>query len=149
MKTPMRSFQALAIGGPERIEFTQIDLPEPGDDQVLIDVRACGICGSDLRLYRQGEMDSAFFGHEFSGKVVSVGTAIEDFKVGDRIAAGLARACGHCEPCQRGFPNYCVLSKNQFYPGGFAQYCLVSCTQGFRPIVKIPDRARRYQGYPL
>jgi 2-desacetyl-2-hydroxyethyl bacteriochlorophyllide A dehydrogenase len=139
MNTAMRSCEALAVRGPERVEFARVELPEPGPDQVLIEVSACGICGSDLRLYRQGEMEAAFFGHEFSGKVVSVGTGVEDFKTGDRIAAGLARACGHCEPCQRGFPNYCVLSTNQFYPGGFAQFCLVSCAQDFRPIIRIPD----------
>ncbi len=139
MKTAMRSCEALAIRGPELVEFVRVDMPEPGQDQVLIEVSACGICGSDLRPYRQGEMKYEFFGHEFSGKVVSVGKNVEDFKIGDRIAAGLEQACGHCEPCQRGFPNYCVLSANQFYPGGFAQYSLVNCAQGFRPIIKIPD----------
>jgi len=139
MKAPVRSFEALAVRGPERVEFARVELPEPGPDQVLIEVSACGICGSDLRLYREGEMEAAFFGHEFSGRVVSVGSGVEDFKTGDRVAAGLARACGICEPCQRGFPNYCVSSANQFYPGGFAQYCLANCAQGFKPIIRIPD----------
>ncbi|MCF8159882.1 MAG: alcohol dehydrogenase catalytic domain-containing protein [Polaromonas sp.] len=139
MNTAVRSCEALTILGPERVEFARVDVPEPGQDQVLIEVSACGICGSDLRLYRQGEMEPAFFGHEFSGKVVSVGKGVEDFKIGDRIAAGLAHACGHCEPCQRGFPNYCLVSANQYNPGGFAQYSLANCAQGFRPIIKIPD----------
>lgn len=139
MNTTMQSCKVLAVRGPGQVEFRKLDLPEPGPDQVLVEVSACGICGSDLRIYRQGETESSFFGHEFSGKVVSVGSGVEDFKAGDRIAAGLARACGHCEACQRGLPNYCVLSTNQFYPGGFAQYCLVSCAEGFRPIIKIPD----------
>jgi threonine dehydrogenase-like Zn-dependent dehydrogenase len=139
MNLAVRSCEALGIRGPGQVEFGKLDLPEPGPDQVLVEVSACGICGSDLRLYREGEMESAFFGHEFSGKVVSVGSGVGDFKTGDRIAAGLARACGHCEPCQRGLPNYCVLSAKQFYPGGFAQYCLVSCADGFRPIIRIPD----------
>ena len=139
MKNQTRSFQALTIGGPERVEYVHLRIPEPQADQVLVEVRACGICGSDLRLYRQGEIDSAFFGHEFSGTVVAVGSNIADYHPGDRISAGLSSGCGTCEPCNRGLPNFCRRSQNQFHPGGFAEFCMVTCAEGFRPIVRIPD----------
>jgi L-iditol 2-dehydrogenase len=134
-----KSIQALTISGPEHVEFVQMEIPEPQADQILVGVRACGICGSDLRQYRHGKIDSAFFGHEFSGTVVATGANITDFQPGDRIAAGLSKGCGYCESCKRGFPNFCPRSKNQFSPGGFSEFCLVTCEKDFRPIVKIPD----------
>ncbi|MFA6508417.1 MAG: alcohol dehydrogenase catalytic domain-containing protein [Treponemataceae bacterium] len=131
--------KALTISGPERVDLIDIQIPQPRGDQVLVKVWACGICGSDLRSYRRGSLDFPFFGHEFSGTVVVVGTDIEDFHPGDRVAAGLFRGCGVCEPCSRGFPNFCPQTQHQFHPGGFAEFCLVTCAEAYRPIAKIPD----------
>jgi threonine dehydrogenase-like Zn-dependent dehydrogenase len=134
-----RETMALRISGAEELGPVRLQLPEPRDDQLLVEVRACGVCGSDLRPYRRGVQEIPFFGHEFSGTVCSVGAAIGDFRPGDRVTSGLARGCGVCTPCIRGFPNFCVQAQRAFHPGGFAERCLVSCTSGCRPLARIPD----------
>jgi threonine dehydrogenase-like Zn-dependent dehydrogenase len=132
------SCQALAITGPGRVALVRVPLPELRADQLLVQVSACGICGSDLRPYRSGQSDLPFFGHEFSGTVVAAGAELQDFSVGDRVAAGLSRGCGRCQPCLRGLPHFCQQAQGQFQPGGFADLCLVTCAGGFRPVAKIP-----------
>jgi threonine dehydrogenase-like Zn-dependent dehydrogenase len=139
MSAERRGNRALRIAGPERLEFATGEIGEPGPDQVLVQVSACGICGSDLRPYRNGLLDLPFFGHEFSGFVRSAGSGIADFDPGDRVASGLARGCGACEACLRGHPNYCEKTRGHYSPGGFAEYCLVTCAGGARPLIKIPD----------
>ena len=131
--------RTLRIRGPELLEFIDRTIAEPEANQVLVEVSACGICGSDLRPYRKGELDFPYFGHEFSGIVAAVGGEIGDFHPGDRVASGLALGCGSCDPCLRGFPNFCERARDQFLPGGFAKYCLVTCAEGCRPLIGIPD----------
>jgi hypothetical protein len=92
--------------------------PKIGPDQVLIEVQACGICGSDMHFYETDQQDymlypgltkfPAIIGHEFSGKVVEVGKAVTDLKVGDPVTVEEMIWCGYCTPCRNGFPNHCV-----------------------------------------
>ncbi|MEW5816616.1 MAG: alcohol dehydrogenase catalytic domain-containing protein [Spirochaetota bacterium] len=133
------TFSALRISGPEHLEFyTRRQRPLQASE-VLVEVHACGICGSDLRLYRNGIKDFPYFGHEFSGTVVETGKDIEDFHAGDRITTGLFQGCGNCEPCRMGFENFCLTAQSTFFPGGFSQYCVIKCAGNFRSITKIPD----------
>lgn len=140
------SSKGLILRGPEQVELFDCAVDPPGPNQVLVKVSACGICGSDLRPYYQGKIDTTYFGHEFSGSVIALGSDIDDFHTGDRVASGLASGCGKCAACSRGLPNYCEYSRNQFIPGGFSEYCLVTCAEGCRPLIRLPDTLDDFRG---
>jgi D-arabinitol dehydrogenase (NADP+) len=117
----------------------EIPVPEPGPDQVVIQVKSCGICKTDVHVH-QGDFSARFpltTGHEFSGVVAAVGSQVADFAVGDRVTADNASLCGYCYYCRRDQPLYC----ENFYslgvngPGGLAEYVLV----GHDKVFKIPD----------
>lgn len=83
--------------------------PTPGPDDVLIAVRAAGICGTDLHIFK-GEYEARYPlipGHEFSGVVAAVGANVTRFKVGDRVTADPNIPCNRCIACQRGEANQC------------------------------------------
>jgi threonine dehydrogenase-like Zn-dependent dehydrogenase len=99
--------------------FSIVDLPTPGlqPDEVLIEVRACGICGSDVHLYERDPDGYMVYpglvaapvvtGHEFSGVVVAVGSAVADLRPGDAVCAEEIAWCGSCHSCRSGLFNYC------------------------------------------
>jgi hypothetical protein len=106
--------------------------PEPGPHDVVIEVQACGVCGSDMHFYETDDDDYILYpglthfptilGHEFSGKVVEVGNAVESLAVGSMVTAEEMIWCGRCIPCRNGFPNHCTnLEEIGFtIPGAFA-----------------------------
>jgi threonine dehydrogenase-like Zn-dependent dehydrogenase len=99
--------------------FTLRNLPEPdvGPDEVLIRVRACGICGSDVHVYERDADGYMLYpgmiglpivtGHEFAGEVVAVGSEVRDFVPGDPVCAEEIAWCGACIACRSGYPNSC------------------------------------------
>ncbi len=105
----------------------EIDIPEIGDEFVLIKTKACSICGSDIDELRTGAF-AAFFpivlGHEVSGVVHAVGSKVRLLKVGDRVALEPNMPCWKCEMCRKGFyhlcPNTDHIGCNSH--GGFAEY---------------------------
>lgn len=108
--------------------------PAPKPDEVIIEVAAVGICGSDMHMYeRDGEGYMLYpgyvgapniLGHEFAGRVVEVGSEVTDLKVGDLVAAEEIQWCGHCVACRRGFVNHCENMEELGFttPGAMAQY---------------------------
>ncbi len=108
---------------------TEVPVPDIRPDQVLIRVRVCGVCGTDVHIHH-GEFIAKFPlipGHEFVGEVARVGADVTEFAVGQRVAADNTILCGHCYYCKRNQPLYC----ENFYslgctgPGGFAEYVAV------------------------
>ncbi|MEP5155522.1 L-idonate 5-dehydrogenase [Planktotalea sp.] len=95
-----------------RIEEREIHAPEAG--QVLIEMQAGGICGSDLHYYNHGGFgtikvrEPMVLGHEVAGKVAALGAGVEDLKVGDLVAVSPSRPCQNCEYCQNGQQNHCL-----------------------------------------
>ena len=106
-----------------------VDIPQPavGPDDVLIRVKAAGICGTDIHILK-GEYALARFpmvpGHEFSGEVVAVGANVTRFQPGDRVTADPNIPCNRCENCQRNEPNQCenLAAIGVTRDGGFAEY---------------------------
>ncbi|MBM7365810.1 alcohol dehydrogenase catalytic domain-containing protein [Gordonia hydrophobica] len=105
--------------GDLRIE--EIVLPDLGVDEIRIDVAYCGVCGSDLHEYfahqtvtpvgahpLTGQSLPVVLGHEFSGTVVAMGSAVTDLAVGDRVAVRPTYSCGVCVGCTHGLPNVCA-----------------------------------------
>ncbi len=111
--------------------------PEIGPQDVLLEIRACGVCGSDMHFYETDEDDYVLYpgltkfptilGHEFSGKVVEMGQEVELLKIGDMVTVEEMIWCGRCIPCRNGYPNHCTnLEEIGFtIPGAFANYIAV------------------------
>ena len=111
--------------------------PKPGPQDVLLEIKACGVCGSDMHFYETDKEGYILYpgltkfptilGHEFSGKVVEAGKLVSNLKVGDMVTVEEMQWCGRCTPCRNGFPNQCEnLEEIGFtIPGAFANYIAV------------------------
>ena len=104
---------AAVFEGEGRLVLQERPIPvikEPTD--VLIEVGAVGICGTDLHILdvppRHPAAVGAVLGHEFAGRIAGVGSAVDNVKVGDHIVADPNSPCGKCVPCSRGYPNACL-----------------------------------------
>jgi 2-desacetyl-2-hydroxyethyl bacteriochlorophyllide A dehydrogenase len=134
--------KAAVLRGPRQIAIEEVPYPrlEPGG--VIIKVRACGICGSDLHLYRHGTPDPMRMGHEFSGDVVEVGTNIKGVAVGDRVAAMCGEGCGHCFWCRQGQWLKCLDMKLLGYggaAGAYAEYVSVPHLEMGKYAARLPE----------
>jgi L-iditol 2-dehydrogenase len=131
------------------------DIPEPtiAEDEVLVEVAACGFCGSDVEYYYGkspvGTADGKgplVLGHEFSGKVVGLGKIAGTYglKEGDRVAVCPIQSCGACDSCRAGKPQFCAnlsvlgVTTN----GGFAQFAKTKAAHAY----KLPDSLTDEQG---
>ena len=105
------------------------DWPEPatGPGELLVRVRGCGLCGSDLLKVTSPETKApAVFGHEVVGEIARVGAGVDRFRVGQRIVVAHHVPCFTCHYCRRGSPSMCRHFKRiNLDPGGFAELCRV------------------------
>jgi S-(hydroxymethyl)glutathione dehydrogenase / alcohol dehydrogenase len=94
----------------QRFEIEDIDIDEPRGREVLIQVKASGLCHSDLHLSQNdfGIPLPAVFGHELSGVVKGIGPDVREFEVGDHVVGSLIQFCGHCAACYRGHAFQCL-----------------------------------------
>jgi len=135
-------------------------VPELKPDQVLIEVQAVGVCGSDMHFYETDDQDYILYpgltrfpvviGHEFSGKVVEVGKEVTDLQVGDPVTVEEMIWCGHCNPCRNGFPNHCVnLEEIGFtIDGAMANYIAVGAKYCWK-VDAILERFGEEKGYEV
>lgn len=130
-----------------RVEETAV--PKPGPGEVLIQVKACGVCGTDIHIYDgdQGAAEvtpPAILGHEFSGIVVETGCGVREVSVGDRVCIDPNRYCGVCDFCRSGEVHFCehMVGYGTTVNGGFAEYCVVNESQVYR----LGDRTTFEQG---
>jgi propanol-preferring alcohol dehydrogenase len=124
----MRAMVLQAAGQPLRA--MQAPVPQPGPDQVLIRVRACGVCRTDLHII-DGELTSPKLplipGHEIAGEVARAGSRVTRLGVGDRVGVPwLGHTCGECRYCRQGQENLCdrALFTGYTIDGGYAEYSL-------------------------
>ena len=106
MEVPEK-MKAMVLETPgEPLRAMQVPVPQPGPEQMLIRVRACGVCRTDLHIVDrklQSPKLPLILGHEIVGTVVKTGSSVKDFHVGDRIGVPwLGYTCGQCRYCQRG-----------------------------------------------
>jgi L-iditol 2-dehydrogenase len=120
--------QAAFLTGPGQLEIRDVREPVAPDDGLVLDVAACGICGSDLRRWKEGPppgADSTIPGHEAAGVVAEVGKNVTAYAPGDKLAVAPDIHCGDCYYCRRGMYNLCdklhFLGVTPGYPGGFAE----------------------------
>ena len=90
------------------MEIREIPIPEPGDDEILVKVAYCGICGSDIHQVQYGmeEPDNIMMGHEASGVVAEIGKNVEGWQKGDRAIIDRTQPCGRCWYCENGECRY-------------------------------------------
>jgi L-iditol 2-dehydrogenase len=103
--------KALVYYGPEDLRLADIADVSPAPGEVLIRVKSCGICGSDVHGYlgiTGRRLPPMVMGHEFAGQVAAVGEGVSDVKVGDRVAPYPVVFCMECEPCRRGDVHLCL-----------------------------------------
>lgn len=103
---------ARSLGAP--VELAQIIVPDPGPDEVVVQVQACGVCHTDLH-YREGAISDSFpflLGHEAAGLVESVGPGVTSVSVGDFVILNWRAVCGRCRACAKGKPWYCFDTHN-------------------------------------
>lgn len=133
--------KSVVIERPNEISLVVRDVPEPGPGELMIQVMASGICGTDLHIYRGEYMGSypVIPGHEFSGLVVAVGSQITRFKVGDRVAVEPNIACDNCVNCLNNRQNFCLnwQAIGVTLPGGMEEYVIVPERAAF-PIGDLP-----------
>jgi L-iditol 2-dehydrogenase len=111
------------------LEIVRTPTPAPDGDGVLVRVRLCGVCGTDLQILA-GRFPVPFPyspGHEIVGEVAGIGDRVEGIRVGDRVAIDPNYACGSCLQCAAGRPNLCLNRRvaGRKSNGGFAEYCAV------------------------
>jgi L-iditol 2-dehydrogenase len=121
--------RAAFIAGKENIDVREMDMPTPAADEVLVRVRACGICGSDLHFYHGVFPANSNIspGHEFAGEVAEVGQEVSGFEEGQRVVVEPIRRCQECAFCRTGRYHLCPkhMLLGTFAPGGLAEYVSV------------------------
>lgn len=104
--------------------------PSPAAGEVLVRVRACAICGSDVKTYLNGNpriVPPRTMGHEFCGVITAVGTAVSTYTVGQRVSMATTMGCGACPECRAGKPNICsdLQAMGFHYDGAMAPWVLI------------------------
>ncbi|MGE5597992.1 MAG: zinc-dependent alcohol dehydrogenase [Bacteroidota bacterium] len=136
--------RSAVLSAPHRIDLAEIPTPAPGPGQVLVRLRAVGICGSDVHYYADGRIGSAVveypfvLGHEPAGEIAALGAGIAGLAVGDRVALEPAYPCGVCPTCREGRLNCCPSVEFLGTPpvgGVFEEYHLFHAEQ----CVPLPD----------
>lgn len=123
------------------MDVTEVPIPEPQPDEVLVQVGACGLCGTDLHLAVAGDLPvertPITLGHEAAGSVAGVGRDVRAYKAGDRVALFPAASCGTCRFCQAGRESLCDFSKvyGMSRDGALADYVAVPA----RSVIPLPD----------
>jgi L-iditol 2-dehydrogenase len=129
---------------PGVVELQSVPVPELKPDEVLVQIAAVGVCGSDVHYFHEGRIgdfvveEPMILGHESSGVITAVGSAVAADRVGERVSIEPQRACRVCEQCKRGAYNLCPFMEFYATPpidGAFAQYAVIQSDYAF----KIPD----------
>lgn len=123
--------KAAIFQGPEKIEICEWETPECSNNEILIKVHYCAICGTDVRTFFYGHkkvIPPAIIGHEITGEVIEIGKNVRSsLKKGDRITPVTSIGCGRCKLCSKGLYNLCPETKaiGYYYSGGFAEYMVI------------------------
>ena len=145
-----KTMKAMILYGKDDIRMvTDKPVPTPGVGEVLVKVKGCGICGTDVKIITRGMPKMPAFGeftqgHEWAGEVVALGPTVDEFKIGDRVAIEAHKGCGRCDNCVQGLYTACLNYANatkghrasgMTADGGFAEYAV----HHVNALFKIPD----------
>ncbi len=99
--------QAALITGVETVQLLDFPEPEPRDDQVVVDISYCGVCGTDVHAFQSGQARPSVCGHEWVGHVSEKGADVDRIGEGDRVVIAVPPSCGNCDACHAGQMNKC------------------------------------------
>ena len=139
--------RAAFLVGIRQIIVEEVEDPVAPEDGLVMQVKACGVCGSDLRRWWEGPpagVDRITPGHEVSGVVVEIGKSVHGYQLGDRLSLATDIHCDECYYCHRGMYNLCdnlrLIGITPGYPGGFAEKMVLTSEILTRGIVNhMPD----------
>ena len=145
----MKAMRFHEVNAPLRLE--DVPVPEIGADDVLIRVRANGICGSDLHILYEGSLPTAFqpivLGHESSGVIAALGSNVTGWQIGDRVIVDAVLNCGDCAYCRSGRASICPKTRiiGIHMDGAMAEYMAAPASH----ILRLPDSLTFEQGAVL
>src|SRR5574340_1131107 len=126
--------------GSDDIRIEEMPVPDIGPGELLVRIKASGICGSDVMHWYRAGRGPLVLGHEIAGEVVAAGEAVGTFKAGDRVAAAHHVPCNTCHYCLNGHHTVCeTLRSTNFFPGGFAEYLRLPAINVDRGVFLLPD----------
>ena len=123
----------------EDLRIEDREISKAYGDKVLVKIKACGICGTDMHIF-DGDEGAAptpagtTLGHEFAGEVVEIGEMVNGIKVGDKVCVDPNKLCNECSFCKDGVGHFCenMIGIGTTVDGGFAEYCLVPMSQVYK-----------------
>jgi L-iditol 2-dehydrogenase len=123
------------------VRLEEMEVPRPGPGELLLKVKASGICGSDVMEWYRRDKVPLVLGHEVAGEVVKLGKGSNRFQVGDRLAVTHHVPCNTCHYCLQGSHTMCetLLKGTQVDPGGFAEYIRVPAINVERGCFAFPE----------
>jgi (R,R)-butanediol dehydrogenase/meso-butanediol dehydrogenase/diacetyl reductase len=133
--------RALMYRGPRKLEIVELPVAAIGAEDALLEVSHCGICGTDLHVVLEGmSRPDRVGGHEYSARVVAVGSEVDGWRAGDEVVPKPAPSCGSCHCCRAGRPSLCVArpalgSGGYDQNGAFAEYVRVRASD----LLAVPD----------
>ena len=127
--------------GPDDIRLEDVAVPEIGAGEVLIKIKACGLCGTDLHKILQKTVPAGtVLGHEIAGEIVKTGGGVKNFSEGDRVVVAHHVPCFVCSLCRKGHHSLCPeFKKLNIDPGGFCEYVRILPASVQNAMFKIPD----------
>ncbi|MCE9625259.1 MAG: alcohol dehydrogenase catalytic domain-containing protein [Deltaproteobacteria bacterium] len=125
---------------PSEIRVEDLPIPKIGDGEILLKVRACGVCGTDvLKVSRALPKKPVVLGHELVGDVVEIGRGVQKFKVGERLVVAHHVPCGTCHFCRHGNHSMCRhFKETNLDPGGFAEYLRIPAEHAGQTAFLVP-----------
>ncbi len=126
--------------GKNDIRTEEMPIPDIGPGELLVRIKASGICGSDVMHWYRAGRGPVVLGHEIAGEVAAAGKAVSTFKAGDRVAAAHHVPCNTCHYCLNGHHTVCeTLRRTNFFPGGFSEYVRLPEINVDRGVLLLPD----------
>jgi len=146
MAEKMKAARFYGVGEPLRID--KIPVPKLGPEDVLVEMKACGICGSDIHIVYEGVTPTAYtpitLGHEPSGIIFGIGSEVRDWKIGDRVTINPFLTCGKCINCLSGNSQICLSRRviGIHTEGGLSEFLKVSA----KNLISLPETIPFGQG---
>ncbi|RLF44043.1 MAG: alcohol dehydrogenase [Thermoplasmata archaeon] len=129
------------------VRVKEVPVPEINENEILVKIRASGICGSDVMEWYRIKKAPRVLGHEIAGDIVKVGEKVKKYKVGDRVFVSHHVPCNTCKYCLEGKHTLCnTLHSTNFDPGGFAEYIRVPEINVDRGVFLLPDEISYEEG---
>ena len=145
------TMKAAVYLGPQQLEMRELDIPEIGPRELLVQIKAATTCGTDIKTYKRGHPyfpPPIVFGHEFAGVIVQIGDKVNKFKIGQRVVAANSAPCNTCYYCKRGKHNLCENLLDNMLFGAFAEYIRIPSHIVRQNTFHIPDHVT-YQAAAL